>query len=113
MTASALNILAGIWLIIAPFVLGYSDGDPYWNNIVFGAIVALLAAGRIAGAPRAAALSWINALIGVWLFVSAFWLDNTNPAQTNDVIMGIVVFALAWVSGNATLNAPTTRGWRR
>jgi hypothetical protein len=36
MAASGLNVLAGIWLIIAPFVLGYDDGDPYWNDIVFG-----------------------------------------------------------------------------
>jgi SPW repeat len=42
-TASGLNLLAGIWLIIAPFVLGYGDGDPYWNDIVFSVIVFVLA----------------------------------------------------------------------
>jgi hypothetical protein len=31
--ASGLNVLAGIWLIIAPFALGYGSGDPYWNDI--------------------------------------------------------------------------------
>jgi hypothetical protein len=42
MAASGLNVLAGIWIIIAPFVLGYDDGDPYWNDLVLGAIVFVL-----------------------------------------------------------------------
>jgi hypothetical protein len=103
--ASGLNVLAGIWLIIAPFVLGYGSGDPYWNDIVFGAIVAVLALVRISGAYRASELSWINALIGVWLFVSAFWLDSTGRAGGNDIILGIIVFLLGIASASATEDA--------
>lgn len=36
---SGLNVLAGIWLIIAPWVLVYGARDPKWNDVVFGAIV--------------------------------------------------------------------------
>ena len=111
MTASGLNILAGIWLIIAPFVLNYSSGDPYWNDIVFGAIVALIGLARVTGAQRTSELSWINALIGVWIFISAFWLDNTGRAAWNDVILGIIVFVLAIASASAS-EAATSR-WRR
>ena len=100
--ASGLNVLAGIWLIIAPFVLGYSGGDPYWNDIVFGAITGLIALARVAGAYRAFWLSWINMLIGAWIFVSAFWLDATNTAQTNDIVLGAIVFVLALVSATAS-----------
>src|SRR3954469_21858467 len=64
--AAGLNALAGIWLIIAPFVLGYGDGDPYWNDIVFGALVLAIAVLRYAVAPRAAWLSALNMLIGAW-----------------------------------------------
>lgn len=103
--ASGLNVLAGIWLIIAPFALGYGSGDPYWNDIVFGAIIAVLALVRISGAYRASELSWINALIGVWLFVSAFWLDSTGRAGGNDIILGIIVFLLAIASASATEDA--------
>ena len=99
---SGLNVLAGIWLIIAPFVLGYSGGDPYWNDIVFGALTGLIALARVAGAFRAFWLSWINMLIGVWIFVSAFWLDATNTAQTNDIVLGAIVFVLALVSATAS-----------
>jgi SPW repeat-containing protein len=100
--AAGLNVLAGIWLIIAPFVLGYSSGDPYWNDIVFGAIVAVLAAVRALGAYRQVWMSWLNMLIGAWLFASAFWLDQTATAAWNDVILGIVVFLLGMVAAAAT-----------
>jgi SPW repeat len=108
MAASGLNVLAGIWLIIAPFVLGYSDGDPYWNDIVFGAIVAVLALARASGAYRASWMSWLNMLIGAWIFISAFWLDNTSNAATNDIILGAIVFILGLFG--ATASDPTATG---
>jgi hypothetical protein len=100
--ASGLNVLAGIWLIIAPLLLGYGGGDPYWNDIVFGAITGVIALLRLAGAYRATLLSLINALIGVWIFVSAFWLDDTGTASANDVILGAIVFALALAGATAS-----------
>ncbi|HEU5363562.1 MAG TPA: SPW repeat protein [Gaiellaceae bacterium] len=102
--AAALNVLAGIWLIISPFVLGYTGADATWNPIVFGAIVAVLALARLAGGVRAAGVSWINMAIGVWLFISAFWLASSSQASWNVGILGVIVFVLgAWAS------APTGR----
>jgi hypothetical protein len=101
-TAAGINVLAGIWLIIAPFVLGYGNGDPYWNDIIFGAIVGLIGIVRTAGAYRESWLSWVNALIGVWIFASAFWLDNTGQAAINDVILGAIVFVLGLVAATAS-----------
>lgn len=40
---SGLVVLAGIWLIIAPWVLGYNGRDPRWNDVILGIIVILLA----------------------------------------------------------------------
>jgi hypothetical protein len=102
--AAALNVLAGIWLIISPFVLGYTGADATWNPIVFGAIVALLAVARLTGGVRAAGISWLNMAIGVWLFISAFWLASSAQASWNVGILGVIVFVLgAWAS------APTGR----
>jgi hypothetical protein len=67
--------------------------------------VAVLALVRVSGAYRASELSWINALIGVWLFVSAFWLDSTGRAGGNDIILGIIVFLLGIASASATEDA--------
>jgi SPW repeat len=93
-TAAGLSLLAGIWLIIAPFVLGYGDGDPYWNDIVFGALVAVISLGQMLAGARYAWLSWLNMLIGAWVFASAFWLDASGRASWNDAILGVIVFLL-------------------
>jgi hypothetical protein len=107
--AAAINVLAGIWLIIAPFVLGYGSGDPYWNDIVFGAIVVVLAGARALGAYRQAWMSWLNMLIGAWIFISAFWLDATSRASWNDIILGAIIFVLGAVSASATAERPVRR----
>lgn len=41
--ASWLNGLIGLWLIIAPFILGYDRSVAYWNEIILGIIIAILA----------------------------------------------------------------------
>lgn len=99
---SGLNVLAGIWLIIAPAVLGYVNADPAWNDVLFGIIVAVLAAARVAGAFREAWLSAVNAVIGVWLFVAAFTIDVSGQAAANDIILGIIVFLLGVGSAAST-----------
>jgi hypothetical protein len=91
MSASGLNVIAGIWLIISPFVLGYGGGDAYWNPIVFGAIVAVVALARLGGAYRAT------------------WLASTARASWNEWILGVVVFVLGAWSAAASEDARTAR----
>jgi hypothetical protein len=38
----------------------------------------------------------------VWLFIAAFTIDHSATATTNDVVLGIIVFVLALISGGAT-----------
>jgi hypothetical protein len=40
---SFLNGLAAIWLVIAPFILSYNRSVAYWNEVVVGVIVGVLA----------------------------------------------------------------------
>ena len=55
--ASGVNLLAGIWLIIAPFLLGYSDqAAPLWNDIIVGIIVALFGIWSAVSSPRTTAV---------------------------------------------------------
>jgi SPW repeat-containing protein len=112
MSASGLNVIAGIWLIISPFVLGYGGGDAYWNPIVFGAIVAVVALARLGGAYRATWLAWLNMAIGVWLFISGFWLASTARASWNEWILGVVVFVLGAWSAAASEDARTANAVR-
>ncbi|MGB0098356.1 MAG: SPW repeat protein [Solirubrobacteraceae bacterium] len=112
---SALNVLAGAWLVIAPWVLGYWSSDPRWNDVACGAAVSLVALISLAGAFRASWLSWINAVIGAWVFVAAFTIDRSAVAAWNDAIVGAVIFLLAAASADATRRLvprrPTPRPW--
>lgn len=92
--ASGINLLAGIWLIIAPFLLGYSDdANPLWNDVVVGILIVAMAGARVAGAFRAPSLSWINAALGFWLVIAPFVLGYSDEATPlwNDIIVGIIV----------------------
>jgi len=37
------NILLGIWLILSPFILGYSSSSAIWNSIIVGFLVMVFA----------------------------------------------------------------------
>jgi hypothetical protein len=75
--AAALEVIAGLWLVISPWVLGYSGDDARWHPIVFGAIVIVPALARAAAGDRAAWLGGVIALSGAWLFASAIWLADS------------------------------------
>jgi hypothetical protein len=50
--------------------------------------------------PKAA--RYVNAGVGVWLFISAFLWPHTSAQYANTWIMGIVTFAVALVAVGAT-----------
>lgn len=104
-TLSGLNILAGIWLIIAPFVLNYASSGNKWQEVVFGAIIAILGVIRLA-ASNVAWPSWINLLAGIWIIIAPWAISNTTTAaRWNEVIIGIMVAVLAWGSGAITVKS--------
>lgn len=97
-TAGALNILAGIWLIISGFVLGYSSHPlPLWNGIVLGVIVIAVAWIRLGNFGSIAGIAWVNLIAGIWLFFSPWILRfaEQSAAVGNSLILGIIVFALS------------------
>lgn len=109
--ASTLNIIAGIWLIVAPFVLLYANATARVNDIVLGAVIAIFALVR-ALVPGAATawLSWLNTLWGIWLIIASFVLSYGGIARPNEIVLGIIVGILGiWsgVSANVT-HSPVT-----
>lgn len=45
------NLLLGIWVFIAPWVLGFANTAPAWDHWVCGALFALLAIARLTAGP--------------------------------------------------------------
>ena len=110
-TASGLNFLAGIYLLISALVNAASGGAKA-NGVIFGIIVAILAATRFSGASGSWA-SWIDALIGVWVILSPWIYHFAGQAwMWSPIVVGIVMVvlgvwsALAGSARRATPNMP-------
>ena len=65
-TASGVNILLGIWLMVSPWVFDYSGKSAALSSVTVGALIALLAAIRLASLHNSAGLSGINLLLAFW-----------------------------------------------
>lgn len=105
-TASGLNVIVGIWLIIAPFLLGHpAISAAVWNDVIVGILVLIFAGIRISGAYQAAWLSWINFVLGIWMIVAPFvfgYAGISAAALWNDIIVGAIILVLAAWSALAT-----------
>jgi len=117
--ASGINVLAGIWLFLAPMVLGYADMEQaLWNDRVIGVAIFVLALTRVAAPDRFAAISWVNFVLGAWLIIAPFLLfyggvsavGEPVAATGNDILVGILVIAMAAWSASATNRLPSGSG---
>lgn len=106
--ASSANIVAGLWLIAAPFVLNFEGVEvAQWNHIIVGAAVAVIAVIRASDPDHRAGMSWTNALLGAWMIAAPFVLgySDVNDAQTNSIVTGAIILALAAFSAFETNQA--------
>lgn len=103
-TASGINVLAGIWLVISPFLLGFSGTAASTNAIITGIIIGLIALVRSSSPDSAVWLDYVNVILGVWLVISSFVLGSMVMAAVwNSIILGVVVVVLAgWDSSAAS-----------
>ena len=90
------NLVLGIWLILSPWILGFS-GTPaaMWNAVIVGVVVGLMALMHLRGGPLWE--EWVNVVLGIWLILSPWILGFSGMANAlwNAVIVGVLVGALA------------------
>lgn len=111
--ASVGNVVMGLWLIVAPFVLGFTGSNTaQWNHIIVGAAVLVLAAVRAFDPDERMSISWVNVALGLWMIVAPFVLGYTsvNAAQNSSIISGVIILALAAFSGYETNEAHKEEG---
>jgi hypothetical protein len=104
-TASGINILLGIWLIVSPWVFDYSGRPAVVSSVFVGALIAILAGCRIATWRESVGLSGVNLVLALWTIASPWVCGySTNVGGVSDnVILGILIAALALWSGGATI----------
>ncbi len=103
--ASGANALAGIWLIVSPFVLAYRSTDPVWTQLTVGAVITGLALVRTTRGLWKAWMSWANAVFGAGVFVLSAWVADSTPARWNGIVAGAFVAVVAVLSASATESA--------
>lgn len=102
--ATILVALAGLWLMAAPFVLGYANADGMRarsDDLLFGAGILIVSGYRFFRAPHATWMSVVTAIMGFWVFLSPFYIGyhSVAIAALNDNIVGIfVMIASAWAA---------------
>jgi hypothetical protein len=105
--ASGINVLAGIWLVAAAFVLCPAQPIIRWNDTIAGLFLIFLASLRYVHPFHLFWMSWLNAFVGLWLTASPFILQCHHIAsKVNDTAMGFVVFVAGAVSASV-------RSWDR
>ncbi len=95
---SGVNILVGVWLVLAPFALRFHQVEAaFWNSVIVGVVMAIVAMLRAFKPLRFQALSWASIVFGLWLLVSPFLLGfGTMIAPTlSHLLIGVIVTVLA------------------
>lgn len=104
------QILIGIWLVAAPFVLGYySQPRATLNSVLVGFLALALGIASSVDLSRFRILTWLESYVGFWLFAAPFVLGYLSPAFPydgavplwNDLICGGLLWFLSYIKGIA------------
>lgn len=97
---SWVTFVVGVWLIAAPFALGYSGTfQAATNDVGLGVLIAASSLWMALKAGAPGWLEWALMLFGVWTIIAPFALgySSTTNAMANDVAAGVIVVALGIV----------------
>jgi len=98
-----LTLLAGLYLAISPWVVGFRSGsaDLRVNDLICGAAVALLAVGYASAYGRTHGLSWVTPVIGAWTVVAP-WVVLGRAVDVGTIISNVICGAVIVILGIAT-----------
>jgi hypothetical protein len=104
------NVVLGLWLIAAPFAMGYSAGHgAVAEDFLLGTGIAVLAMWRAIGADSAGmrGVSWTVALAGLWVAIAPFALGYSGVAgaAANEVTVGLLVSTFGTIRALAPVTA--------
>ena len=95
---STVVLLAGIWTLLSPYILRFAgiNSSATSNNIIVGALITLFAIVSLSAA-RASWSRIVNAILGIWLFLSPFILafSGLTSALWNNLILGAITIIFA------------------
>jgi hypothetical protein len=107
MWAQALNVMLGIWLMVAPDALGFSDPARVVDRIV-GPVAIFFAALALRDVTRP--VRWANLITGAALLVAPWIVGyHTGIPLVNSLVVGILLILFAALGGRT--HQQTGGGW--
>lgn len=103
-SADGLVFLAGLYMAMSPWVIGFTDHSAMtMTNLFTGIAVAMLAIGFAAAYGHLHGMAWVAPLLGVWAIVAPWVVDGATPenaAIASNIVVGavIVLCSLAMMS---------------
>lgn len=100
--ADGLVFLAGLYLAISPWVVGF-DGmrSIAVNNLITGVALALLGGGLAFAYGRTHGMAWVAPIVGIWTIITP-WVVRGGVATTatiaNNVATGVVAVVVGVVA---------------
>lgn len=99
---SWINILLGVWLVVAPFALSTVIPNERWtaNDVILGVLLIAASWTIVAMAAPGTGVAWFEVLCGIWLIVAPFILrySTAHVKLGNDVISGIIAIVIAAIA---------------
>jgi hypothetical protein len=94
---SWVNVVLGIWLFIAPWVLRYGNRTAASASVIVGIVVFIIALWSATASLTVTGPAWANAILGIWSIISPWALrfHTLTSAMANDVIIGLAILILA------------------
>jgi SPW repeat len=104
-TSSVVCLFAGLWFFVSPLAFfGVSEQRDGWNSWIVGALIFLVACARMRHPMNSTLASYINAVLGAWVFISPWVFGYTADTGrfVNSLAVGLVVMFFALDSASVT-----------
>ncbi|MBX9392392.1 SPW repeat protein [Streptomyces sp. TRM72054] len=96
-----LTLLAGLYLAISPWVVGFNGNPLAVSNLVTGIALAILALGFGSVFERTFGMGWAAAAIGAWAIIAPWVMQNASTT-TGTIASNTATGAVAVVLGLMT-----------
>ncbi len=108
-----LFVLSGLYMAISPWLVHFRfvNNNIAVNNLIIGLSLAVLGLGFTVAPERVYKLSWVPAVIGVWMIISP-WVYGGALTRTmvSNVVIGAITLFLGLVASGLLMVSGRRRG---
>lgn len=102
-------VVTGLYVAMSPWVVGYSHyGDIAVTTLISGLALALLGVGFSAAYSRTHTIAWVAPLVGAWVVVAPFAVQQTGTT-TAIVVNNAIAGGIACLLGFGVMALEATR----